>query len=378
MIEHFPSAKGGGKSDPQLIWGFGDSDIRLKSWETGVDSKGNFYSNPTPGVTFKLKTVAPGKSQLSTELTISAEEFEVYHIHSTPITIAFHLREFNVRSIAIVISPILTHRASQATIAYAESMTLNLDIHFTDPASPLYIDVEGDNSEALFVISTSEVATGAGAQSTTGQQQRTENMRKKRIREENGDGSGGEENGDSDERASRPSEREREKPKRPIKVVQRADPTAVVRGAQAYILSSSSRTTGSMVPPPSLPFRQRSQSRSGDREPLFLPGSQVSIPLAASQAIKESGLGIEAMGADEFIDMLEGDGEEVGFDFTSQRVGAGDRGEAGDDAMIELEEDGKGGEDSFDVIEEMELEATQVNAGGSKVCSYLDCLDRRS
>lgn len=40
MIEHFPSAKGGGKSDPQLIWGFGDSDIQLKSWETGVDSKG--------------------------------------------------------------------------------------------------------------------------------------------------------------------------------------------------------------------------------------------------------------------------------------------------------------------------------------------------
>lgn len=40
MIEHFPSAKSGGKSDPQLIWSFGDSDIQLKSWETGVDSKG--------------------------------------------------------------------------------------------------------------------------------------------------------------------------------------------------------------------------------------------------------------------------------------------------------------------------------------------------
>ena len=39
MIEHFPSSKGGGKSDPQLIWGFGENDIQLKSWETGVDSK---------------------------------------------------------------------------------------------------------------------------------------------------------------------------------------------------------------------------------------------------------------------------------------------------------------------------------------------------
>ena len=62
-----------------------------------------------------------------------------------------------------------------------------------------------------------------------------------------------------------------------------------------------------MVPPSSLPFRQPSQSQYGDREPLFLPSSQFSIPVAASQAIKKSGLGIETMGADEFMDMLEGD-----------------------------------------------------------------------
>ena len=39
MIEHFPSAKGG-KSDPQLIWNFGESEVQLKSWETSIDSKG--------------------------------------------------------------------------------------------------------------------------------------------------------------------------------------------------------------------------------------------------------------------------------------------------------------------------------------------------
>ena len=39
MIEHFPSAKGG-KSDPQLIWSFGDTEVQLKSWETSIDSKG--------------------------------------------------------------------------------------------------------------------------------------------------------------------------------------------------------------------------------------------------------------------------------------------------------------------------------------------------
>ena len=37
-----------------------------------------------------------GKGQLLTELTISAEEFDTYDIYSSPITIAFHLREFNV------------------------------------------------------------------------------------------------------------------------------------------------------------------------------------------------------------------------------------------------------------------------------------------
>lgn len=256
-------------------------------------------------------------------------------------------------------------------------MTLNLDMHFTDPASPLYIDVEGDNSETLFVISTSQVATQAGARSTAGQQQqRMGSIGKKRVREEDG----GEEDGDGSVRASAgPSERERERPKRPMKVVQRADPTTAIRGAQAYIPSSLSRTTGTMLPPSSLPFRQPSQSQNGDREPLFLPGSQLSISLAASQAIKESGLGIETMGADEFMDMLEGDGEEVGFDFGSQQVGGGEHEEGGGVAMMEQEqEDGRGGGDSFDGIEEMELEATQAEPAGSKVClHHIHCLIAR-
>jgi hypothetical protein len=34
--------------------------------------------------------------QLATELTISADEFENYDIFATPISLAFHLREFNV------------------------------------------------------------------------------------------------------------------------------------------------------------------------------------------------------------------------------------------------------------------------------------------
>ena len=37
-----------------------------------------------------------GKSQLATELTIGADEFHIYDVLTTPLTIAFFLKEFNV------------------------------------------------------------------------------------------------------------------------------------------------------------------------------------------------------------------------------------------------------------------------------------------
>jgi hypothetical protein len=39
MIEHFPLAKGA-KSDPQLIWNFGESEVELRSLESSIDTKG--------------------------------------------------------------------------------------------------------------------------------------------------------------------------------------------------------------------------------------------------------------------------------------------------------------------------------------------------
>lgn len=39
IIDHFPLAKGG-KNDPQLIWRFSDEEVRVKTLENGVDSKG--------------------------------------------------------------------------------------------------------------------------------------------------------------------------------------------------------------------------------------------------------------------------------------------------------------------------------------------------
>ncbi|TFY53994.1 hypothetical protein EVG20_g9883, partial [Dentipellis fragilis] len=122
MLDHFPSGRSS-RTDPQLIWAFDDNEVQVKSLETSADSRGS--------------------AQLSTELTISADEFDTYDVFDPPIAIAFHLREFN------------------ATIAYADSMSLSLDLRFTDPAAPLFIDVEGDSIESLFVISTSQVPGGA-------------------------------------------------------------------------------------------------------------------------------------------------------------------------------------------------------------------------
>lgn len=40
IIEHFPLFKGA-KSDPQLVWSFGDSEVDLKSLESSIDSRGS-------------------------------------------------------------------------------------------------------------------------------------------------------------------------------------------------------------------------------------------------------------------------------------------------------------------------------------------------
>ncbi|OBZ73734.1 Cell cycle checkpoint control protein RAD9A [Grifola frondosa] len=251
MIEHFPFGKGN-KSDPQLIWHFYDSEVQLRSVEASIDAK--------------------GRAQLSTELTISADEFEVYDVHEVPITIAFHLREFN------------------ATIAFAEASSLPLDIRFTDPSAPLFIDIEGDLSETLFVIATSQVQGGAGS-----------NARRSKS------------------------------------AVQDLLPQSY-RGTQ-----HSARMS---MHPHSFPDPEASQNgepSAGDREPLFLPASQLSQ--AAEEAIRESGLGIENMTMEEFEEMLEGEGEEVEFEYDENTH-----------ADI-LEPFVRG--DSFELLEDSEMEPTQ-------------------
>ncbi|KAF7298228.1 hypothetical protein HMN09_01044800 [Mycena chlorophos] len=277
MIEHFPVPKGP-RSDPQLIWNFGDAEVEVKSYESSLESKGRF--------------------ELSTELKISAEEFDLYNIYAAPIVIAFHLREFN------------------ATIAFAESMSLPLGLRFTDPAAPLFIDVEGDNSETLFVISTSQVP-GAPMPS------QTSTNSKKRDREESR----------SDSTRIRKS----------MKAAQRTDAASVAHSEadRASRSQSTARTgySGSMPPPPiagrvsASGSVSRSQAASAsvdmgeplEREQLFLPESsqmaQAREPLflpissqmsqAQVEALKETGLGIEDMSVEELNMMLDVDDEDL-------------------------------------------------------------------
>lgn len=42
IIEHFPPARG--KSDPQVVWSFGESEIEVRSWDSSGDARGMCHS----------------------------------------------------------------------------------------------------------------------------------------------------------------------------------------------------------------------------------------------------------------------------------------------------------------------------------------------
>lgn len=91
MLEHFPLQKGS-KADPQLIWFFDETDVALRTCESSM-GKGTMFSF----VVILFTYWSLGNGEISTELTFSAEEFDLYDLQAYPIGIAFHLREFNVR-----------------------------------------------------------------------------------------------------------------------------------------------------------------------------------------------------------------------------------------------------------------------------------------
>jgi cell cycle checkpoint control protein RAD9A len=218
-------------------------------------------------------------------LTISADEFDNYDVFNAPISIAFHLREFNVRP--GLSFPYTWHsvtlKSYQATIAYAESMSLTLDVRFTDPAAPLFIDTESDGVDGLFVVSTNAVPDApASTQSSSA-------SRRRPAREEQTGRT-------NNTRVSR----------RPQKVVEIKD--------NAEALARPLRNSRAMLPP-SLPLHASSshtqQQERPEKEPLFFPSS-TQLSAADMEALQNSGLGnIEEMDSESFHAMFDDEGVEV-------------------------------------------------------------------
>lgn len=202
-------------------------------------------------------------------------------------------------------------KSRKAAITFTDSMTIPLDMRFTEPAAPLFIDVDGDGFDCLFVLSTNQIT---GSQTST-QSQLTSTTNRKRERDD--------------------VALETPRLKKPMKAAQHVAPSQVharsdnrppSRPPNSFPPAASgtlpmfsqppmAESTRRDMPPPPIPAWAPSspavKESSSDAEPLFLPCSQLSQ--AEVEVLRSTGLGIEDMNADEFAAMLEDDGEEVDF-----------------------------------------------------------------
>src|ERR1700751_3349142 len=142
-------------------------------------------------------------------------------------------------------------------------MSLPLDLRFTDPAAPLLIDIEGDNCETIFVISTSLVH---GPDAQENQRRHTNAPKRKR------DTAGG---------------APLEKARKPMKAVQRTN-----LGAASSVLDIhsriQSRAPDSMPPSSFIPPPPKVWTPQRNRVPLFLPESSQSS-IGNEEALRASG-----------------------------------------------------------------------------------------
>ena len=255
---------------------------------------------------------------------------------------------------------------SQATIAFADSMSQSLDLRFTDPAAPLFVDLEGDNVETLFVISTSQVHGASTAAQRTGSQ--IPNV-KKRER----------------------SESETPRIRKPMKAVQPTDPETYNHHSN-NTSRATSRAPGTMPPPSIVPNRstfhgaasqslaRNSPPQQGEpsrpKEPLFLPASQLSA--AEEEVLRLTGLGIENMNEAELAEMLEGEGEEVDFSYVSQPpLGMDSYFQTSQGVMMDNEAMQVDEADSLELVNDPGLPATQSTFGSDKVYSAIYLLKLR-
>lgn len=227
-------------------------------------------------------------------------------------------------------------------------------MRFTEPAVPLFIEMEGDSLEILFVISTSQVQ---GAPSSTQKNSQAMNVRK-RDREQ--------------------SANETPRIKKPMKAAQ----SVALDRESSVKPRAGSYAFGSMPPPSAIPqhrlsLDQADQQQSADHpsmvsfrrqaqvEPLFLPSSQMSA--ADEEALRAIGLDADVVDADQLADLLEGEGEEVDFSYISQAPPPMQH-------MQNMHEDDgmqiDGGSEELEIVEDSEFIATQTSGSPDKVSSF--------
>ncbi|KAG1797954.1 hypothetical protein EV424DRAFT_1590443 [Suillus variegatus] len=91
-------------------------------------------------------------------------------------------------------------------------------------------------------------------------------------------------------------------------------------------------------------------------------GQAGALKWADKEVIRASGLGVEDMNQDELTEMLEGEGEEVGFEFAASQSLTNM--EDADSTMLSADDD----PESFELVEDIgtELGPTQDDVGGRK------------
>lgn len=367
LIEHFPFPRGP-KYDPKLIWKFEDQEIFLRGQDASLEAEGAILFLPFLGM-HNSNSFAHGKNRERLDHRTLPQCLRVRGIRrlrSSRVDLLPHPRISGIFHPRIHTSHTLDSRPrcisyTQATLLLAEHLGLNLIIRFLDSTSPIYIEIEGDLADTLFVIATSQIidadnppsshASSRGQQNgrtakvvqrpQQQQQHRIPSGKRKRGSELDAEAEGGTDNLNDDgdrndadddslyairdvQAGSRASSVASSR-KRPMKAAVKADRDSIAREMvhtsqrrppSSSLLSRSQALVNAIIPPltpppppasmppPSLPNQSISRDER-KKEPLFLPGSQL------SQAIHDSGWGmLEGMDADEFDRMME-DGDEL-------------------------------------------------------------------
>ena len=221
-------------------------------------------------------------------------------------------------------------------------MSLALDLRFTDPAAPLFIDVEGDHAETLFVISTSQVH--GAAPGAPRQHYPQDSSSRKRGREET------------------PQKTRNTKPMKAVQSVEGRllqTPRTGTAERSPIPLTQAPAQLSQIDPPPFVPNMTPELPPVQMKEPLFLPSlSQLSVVDEA--AVRATRLGLENMHADEPTHSLRDEGEEVAFGVASQDP--------------HYHDTANGNPDSLEIEEAAEIPPSQRLSPKASSVSYFDVL----